>query len=302
VSGVDEHTEEIDGLPVFWRSAACAGAPTLYLHGVPGSSDDWVAPREHQARRPWVRRWWRRRRPSDSWIEPRAYETGFLERSGGLAVDLPGFGRSGKPGYLRYTIGEYAAFIEGFLEHLQIERVKLVMHDWGSVGLAFAQARPQRVERMVIVDAVPLLSGFQWHRLARVWRTPGLGELAMGASTRLTLRRAMRTGNVPGGPPEALVDSILEHFDEGTRRAILRLYRSSPPAVLEQAGRDLERLRMPALVLWGERDPYIPASFGERYAHALDAELVSLPRAGHWCWLDEPSVIDRVVAFLAEDG
>lgn len=301
MSEVHEHTEEIDGLPIFWRSAPWEGIPTLYLHGVPTSSDDWVAPRQHQGSRPWFRRWWRRRRPSDRWIEPRAYETGFLERSGGLAVDLPGFGRSAKPGYLRYTIGEYAAFIEGFLDHLQIERVKLVMHDWGAVGLAFAQARPQRVERIVIIDAVPLLGGYAWHRLARVWRTPVLGELAVGATTRLTLRRALRAGNVSGPPPEAFVDSILEHFDEGTCRAILRLYRSSPPGVLEQAGRDLERLEVPTLVLWGERDPYIPASFGERYARALDAELVSLAHAGHWCWLDQPSVIERVVAFLAED-
>jgi pimeloyl-ACP methyl ester carboxylesterase len=302
VSRVSEHTEEIDGLPVFWRSAPCTGTPTLYLHGVPSSSDDWVALREHRGSRPWSRRWWRRKRPSDRWIEPRPYETGFLERSGGLAVDLPGFGRSGKPGYLRYTIGEYAAFIESFLDHLQIERVKLVMHDWGSVGLAFAQARPQRVERLVIIDAVPLLHGYEWHRLARVWCTPVLGELAMGATSRLTLRRAMRTGNASGPPPEAFIDSILEHFDEGTRRAVLRLYRSSPPAVLEGAGLDLAGLEIPALVIWGEQDPYIPSSFGAQYAHTLpDAEFVSLPRAGHWCWFDEPQIIDRVVRFLAED-
>lgn len=302
MSRVSEHTEVIDGLPIFWRSSPWSGTPTLYLHGVPSSSDDWVAPREHRARRPWLRRWWRRKRPSDVWIQPRPYETGFLERSGGLAVDLPGFGRSGKPGYRRYTIGEYAAFIEGFLDHLQIERVKLVMHDWGGVGLAFAQARPQRVERLVLINAVPLLGGYQWHRLARVWRTPLLGELAMGATTRLTLRRAMSTENVSGPPPEAFIDSILEHFDEGTRRAVLRLYRSSPSTVLEEAGLHLADLNVPALVIWGEQDPYIPPSFGARYAQTLpDAEFISLPRAGHWCWFDEPQVIERVDAFLAEN-
>ena len=55
---------------------------------------------------------------------------------------------------------------------------------------------------------------------------------------------------------------MLAHFDQGTQRAILRLYRSSPPERLAAAGAQLGELRMPALVLWGTRDPYIPARFG----------------------------------------
>jgi pimeloyl-ACP methyl ester carboxylesterase len=303
VSTVTEHTEEIDGLPVFWRSAAWEGTPALYLHGVPGSSDDWVAPGVHHGSRPWWRRWWRAERSEDHWVQPPSYETGFLERSGGLALDLPGFGRSGKPAYLRYTIDEYAGFIERFLDRVQAERVNLVMHDWGVVGLAFAQAHPDRVERLVLINTVPLLGGYEWHRIAKVWRTPLLGELAMGASTRATLRRATRDANASEGPlPDAFLDSILSHFDEGTRRAILRLYRACPPAVLERAGAELSRLEMPALILWGERDPYIPASFGERYASALaGAELIGLPDAGHWCWLDRPDIIDRVIRFIAAE-
>ena len=53
---------------------------------------------------------------SDDWLA-------FLQRSGGLAPDLPGFGRSGKPGYLDYTIDEYDRFIERFLELVGVERV-----------------------------------------------------------------------------------------------------------------------------------------------------------------------------------
>ena len=81
--------------------------------------------------------------------------------------------------------------------------------------------------------------------------------------------------------PEAWLDSVLDHFDQGTQRAILRLYRSSPPSVLAAAGARLATLTMPALVVWGERDPYIPARFGARVrAGARDAELVSSPTPG----------------------
>ncbi|HLM84899.1 MAG TPA: alpha/beta hydrolase [Solirubrobacteraceae bacterium] len=259
------------GQPVFWRSApapdgAAEEAVTLYLHGVPGNCDEWSP---------------------------------FLERGGGLAVDLPGFGRSGKPAFLRYTIDEYDSFIERFLDAIEVRRVKLVVHDWGAVGLAFAQRLPERVERLTIVNAVPLLPGYRWHRTARIWRTPGLGELAMGTTNDFTLRVLTRESNVTPGPmPEAWRASVLEHFDQGTQRAILRLYRSSPPEVLAAAGERLGRLDVPALVVWGMRDPYIPARFGREYAHALaHAELVELPDAGHWPWLDRPELIQRIVDF-----
>jgi pimeloyl-ACP methyl ester carboxylesterase len=276
VPDVSDHTDEIDGLPVFWRSAPVSGgvgtgageaSVPLYLHGVPNNSDDWLS---------------------------------FLARSGGLAPDLPGFGRSGKPGYLSYTIEEYERFIERFLEEQGVERVSLVVHDWGAVGLSFAQRHPERVERLVIINAVPFLPGYRWHRTARIWRTPLLGELAMGATIRSTLRFSSKEANVTPGPmPEEWQNSVIEHFDQGTQRAILRLYRSASPDVLEAAGADLGRLAMPALVVWGSQDPYIPARFAAAYAAALgQAELLELEDAGHWPWLDRPDVIDRVVEFL----
>jgi pimeloyl-ACP methyl ester carboxylesterase len=273
VPELSEHTAELEGLPIFWRGGGAVvgsggAAVPLYLHGVPSNSDEWVP---------------------------------FLKRSGGLAPDLPGFGRSGKPGSLSYTIDEYDRFIERFLDFVGVERVRLVVHDWGAVGLAFAQRRPERIERLVVINAVPLLPGYRWHRTARIWRTPVLGELAMGTTNRRVLQFLSRESNATAGPmPEEWLDSVLGHFDQGTQRAILRLYRSSPPAVLEAAGAQLRALRMPALVVWGMRDPYIPERFGRAYASALGgAEVIELPDAGHWPWLDRPDVIDRVVDFLA---
>jgi pimeloyl-ACP methyl ester carboxylesterase len=304
VPAVSDHEGLLDGLPIFWRSAPVADGevPTLYLHGVPSNSDDWIAPPEHRSVKPRWRRWWRPKRPQDEVLEQPAYETGFLERTGGLAPDLPGFGRSGKPGSLSYTIEEYDGFIERFLDQREVERVNLVVHDWGAVGLAFAQRLPERVARLVIINAVPLLPGYSWHRTARIWRTNGLGELMMGTTNRFTLGVFSTESNVTPGPmPGAWVESVMDHFDQGTQRAILRLYRSSPSEELERAGEHLADLRMPALVAWGTRDPYIPARFGKDYAAILpDAELVEYPDAGHWAWLDRPDLIDRVAAFLSE--
>ena len=271
---VIEHIGEIDGLPVFWRSAEPPqerppAATPVYLHGVPTSSDDWVP---------------------------------FLELSGGLAPDLPGFGRTGKSGALAYTIDEYDRWLERFLQERELERISLVVHDWGAVGLALAQRRPELIERLVIINAVPLLPGYRWHRTARIWRTPLLGELAMGSTNRFTSRILTRESNTTPGPlPDDWIDSMLEHFDQGTQRAILRLYRSSPPAVLAAAGSRLGEIDAPTLVAWGMDDPYIPARFARAYADALpDAQVLELAGAGHWPWLDRPELIGHVVDFLSE--
>jgi pimeloyl-ACP methyl ester carboxylesterase len=269
VPTVSDHAGDLDGLPIFWRSAPSpnGAVPPLYLHGVPTNSDDWLP---------------------------------FLERTGGLAPDLPGFGRSGKPGSLRYTIDEYGDFLERYLDLLEVERVSLVVHDWGVVGLAFAQRHPERIERLVVINAITFMPGYRWHRTARLWRTPVLGELVMGSTNRRLLRFTSKESNATPGPmPDAWLDTVLDHFDQGTQRAILRLYRSSPPEVLAAAGSHLARLEMPALVVWGTRDPYIPARFGRAYAEALpNAELLELADAGHWPWLDRPDAIDRVADFL----
>ena len=115
------------------------------------------------------------------------------------------------------------------------------------------------------------------------------------------MRLLTRESNAAPGPlPEEWIDSTLATFDGGTQRAILRLYRSSPPARLAAAGARLGDVTSPALVLWGTRDPYIPARFAAEYARVLPgAELQEYPDAGHWAWLDRPELIDRVAGFLS---
>jgi len=267
---IEERTAEIAGTQVFLREAARqTAAPVLYLHGVPTSGADWIP---------------------------------FLERTGGIAPDLPGFGRSAKSGGFDYSIPGYAEFLAALVEDLGLERLSMVVHDWGGVGLALAQERPALVDRLVVIDCVPLLPGYRWHRTARIWRTPIAGELLMGSTTRFTARRAMR---MSGALPENVVDdwvdkAWLAHFDHGTQRAILRLYRSAPPPVLERAGERLGELRGPALVVWGDRDPLLPTKFAHAYGEALGgaARVEIVESAGHWPWLNRPELVDEIAAFL----
>jgi len=245
----------VAGVAARWLAAG--GAPILYLHGVPTASFDWLPP---------------------------------LERTGGLAPDLPGFGHSAKPADFDYSIAGYDRWLEAFVAQARLDRFSLVVHDWGGVGLALAQRFPERIDRLVAFSTVPLMPGYRWHRTARAWRTPLAGELLMGFTTRRAFRRAL---------PAAVADRAYDCFDHGTQRAILKLYRASPPEALARAGARLSELRCPALVLWPTRDPYFGEEFGRRYADALGGEVrLEMVDAGHWSWHERPELIERVATFL----
>ena len=87
------------------------------------------------------------------------------------------------------------------------------MHDWGGVGLALAQRAPERIERLVAIATVPFLPGYRWHPIARVWRTPLLGEAAMGMAIKPLARRLLPAGRA---------EPVMAAFDPGTQRAILQ--------------------------------------------------------------------------------
>jgi pimeloyl-ACP methyl ester carboxylesterase len=265
---VDEHTIGLAGAPAYYRSAPASGVPVIYLHGVPTSSDDWIP---------------------------------FLERTGGIAPDLPGFGRSVKAGYLDYSLAGLADFVARLLAELEVHRVRIVGHDWGAAaGLVLAQRHPETIEQLVLCNPLPLLDGFRWPRLARIWRLPVVGELVMGATTRSLLERTLRAGCVrPDAWTASRIDAVWAQFDQGTQRAILRLHRSLDERRLAAAGNALPGLAAPALVVWGERDPWYPSEFAAAYGARLPhATLEQVADAGHWPWLDRPDLIDRIVSFL----
>jgi pimeloyl-ACP methyl ester carboxylesterase len=257
VAEVTEHTGVVGESEILWREAA--GLPVLYLHGVPTDGDDWLP---------------------------------FLEQTGGFAPDLPGFGRSGKRGDLDYTMDGLGRFVEAFADARGLDRMQMVVHDWGAVGLLFAMRAPERIERLVIINAVPFLPGYRWHRVARIWRRRGAGELFMGSTTAASIGLL-----VPDLKPRANV--VAQRFDQGTQRAVLRLYRSAPEDKLARAGQDLGRITCPALVLWGERDPYIDPSFAHAYADALpNATARVIEGAGHWPWLQDAELVRILSSFL----
>ena len=149
------------------------------------------------------------------------------------------------------------------------------------------------------------LPGYRWHALARVWRARGLGEAFNATTTRAGFRMLMRRGQRTP-LPAAFVDRMYDDFDRGTRRAVLELYRSV--ADVAESGRQLSALLAPldrpALVLWGDGDPYIGVEHAERQRLAFPrADVRILEGAGHWPFVDRPAeVAAALLAHLDRGG
>jgi pimeloyl-ACP methyl ester carboxylesterase len=265
----------VDGVNSPVLTAGPPGAPeaVVFVHGNPGSGRDW---------------------------ESLMAAVGSFARC--LAPDMPGYGNADKPNDFDYTTDGYARHLGGVLTELAVRRAHLVLYDLGGAwGLAWAAKHPASLASLSLIN-IGSLPGYRWHRFARLYRRPILGEIMLTTITRPGLALLLRHGN-PRGLPGAFIDGVVRQYrDAGTRRAVLRFYRATPDlgAVTERAALALRDANPPTLVIWGAQDPYVPVRYAEIQREFFErAEIVTLPRSGHWPFVDDPEgVAEALVPFL----
>lgn len=240
------------------------GVPTLLLHGNPDSSDIWCD-----------------------------IMNGLSPLMRTLAPDLPGFGASTVVADFDFSLEGLAGFVDDLVNALGITQpLNLVVHDMGGpYGLAWAVENPHKLRSLVIMNTV-FSPDYRWHSMARVWRTPVLGELLQLLTNRWSFARELRHGS--RALTEAQIQQCYDRITPAMKQMVLRLYRAMDPK--DFAGWD-DRLRaiaaaLPSLVLWGDHDPYVDKSFAERFG-AQHVEHFS--DCGHWV---PAEASQRVVAQL----
>jgi pimeloyl-ACP methyl ester carboxylesterase len=244
----------------------------VLVHGNPGSSQDWAP--LMQALAPFARV---------------------------IAPDMPGFGHADKPADFPYSVEAGAAFLGELLQQMNVARAHLVLHDFGGPwGLQWAIDHPEAFASVTLINT-GLLKNYRWHLMARIWRTPILGELAQWSLTRSGFRLALSVG-CPQGLPLDFVNRMYDDLDRGTRRAILKLYRATDDlsARSESGSASLRAMPRPALVIWGTADPYLPQHHALQQRDTFpDAEVLLLPRSGHFPFADDPEAVEAAaVPFL----
>ncbi|MGN6254396.1 MAG: alpha/beta fold hydrolase [Solirubrobacterales bacterium] len=276
-AAVERSRLEVGGTRTRLVQAGPAGASeaVVFLHGNPGSADDWER------------------------LAGGAGGAGLRA----VAFDLPDFGEAAAPPGFQHDVPGYAGFVAEALERLGIERAHLVLHDFGGpIGLVWAMTHPDAVASMTLIDT-GILPGYRWHRLARIWRTPVVGELFQATATRRAFR-ALLGRNEPRGLPRGFVEKMYDHYDKPTRRAVLKLYRATddPGGMSGQLVGLFRDREIPALVIWGEHDAYLPSSYAQRQRQAFPAaDIHVLPASGHWPFADAPETVERIfVEFLTK--
>ncbi|MDB4987452.1 MAG: alpha/beta hydrolase [Myxococcaceae bacterium] len=200
-----------------------------------------------------------------------------------IRLDLPGFGLTGPFPEDDYTLDHYVRFMTHFVDALGLSEFVLVGNSFGgNVAWHVAAALPQRVQRLILVDAggyaykpksVPI--GF---RLAQI---PGVRSIASRVLPRSLIESSVR--NVYGDPSKVTPGLIDRYFEltlrEGNRRALGKRFQQAVPG---DDVRLVTGLELPTLILWGAKDQLIPRENGQRFRREIrGSQLVVLEGLGH---------------------
>ncbi len=264
----------VDGIstPVMEAGPPDATEAVVFIHGNPGSSRD---------------------------FDQLVSATGQFARA--AAFDMPGFGHADDPTGGPYTTDGAAHFIDGMLAQLGIQQADMVLHDFGGPwGLQWASEHPDRLKSVVLIDTGVLLD-YAGHPSALEWHTPIVGELSMATTTRENFDASLEAQN-PKPLPWDFINRMYDDFDRSTRCAALHYYRdiSSPDSLGRAQAAVLSQRPRPALVVWGQEDPYVPFYIADEQKQAFpDAQVNVIPWAGHWPFVDYPDKVrDLVIPFL----
>jgi haloalkane dehalogenase len=210
-----------------------------------------------------------------------------------IAVDYPGFGLSAAaPGY-RYLPAEHAEVIGGFVDALDLRGVTLVAHDWGGpIGLAVAQRRPERFDRLVLTNtwAWPVES-LLVQTMSHVMGSP-IGRLLI-RQLNLFVNAMIPIGHRLTKPTDDEMNHYRNALGNPARReasAVFPREITASRAFLAGVEAGLPGIAgLPALIVWGDAD----FAFGDdelrRWQQILtDHRTVIVDGAGHFVPTDAP--------------
>jgi pimeloyl-ACP methyl ester carboxylesterase len=243
-----------DGLPLRGVYPAAyldqgAGVPLVLLHGFLGSSSCWL--------------------PLIQELSPHCYCVG---------LDLMGFGDSAKP-RIRYDVAKEVAFLRQFLVSLNLDSCCILGHSFGGwVAAAYALAYPDAVQGLILAAPAGIrddsFCGRYDHLRPLLWETP-LVDWCLQLVTPVS-RWIGQAATV-----ERIAWFRRELMAEPAARSFL-VDRLRPEDAIDTVEKDIHRLRVPTLVITGDRDETIPLWHSQTYAREIpSAQLAVLAGADH---------------------
>jgi pimeloyl-ACP methyl ester carboxylesterase len=276
-------TVKVDGLSIFYREGGPKDAPTLLLlHGLPSSS--------------------------------RMFEPLFnrlADKFHLIAPDYPGFGHSDAPSPkdFSYTFDNIAKVMTHFTEALSLPRYTLYMQDHGGpVGFRMALAHPDRIDSLIVQDAVAHNEGLSanWKTRRAFWADRPSYEAAL--RTNLLSLETTRTRHVGSDPnpekydPDLWTDEYAFLNQPGQadiQSDLFYDYRTNVESY-PRWQTWMQKTQPRLLVLWGKYDLSFDLSEPESYRRDVPKAEVHILNAGHFA-LDTAAdeIADLVRAFMS---
>ncbi|MFZ6656332.1 alpha/beta fold hydrolase [Undibacterium sp. TJN19] len=218
-----------------------------------------------------------------------------------ITMDIPAFGLTGPNFEADYHSPTYAKFILDLLDRMQVQHFIIGGNSLGGeIAWQVAVAAPQRVERLILVDAggyaftpasIPL--GF---RIARMSQTEWVMEH--------TLPRHMMVASVKNvyGDPDKVTDALVDRYQAMTLRAGNRHALRQRFAQLDSGAQaqSIKSIRIPTLIIWGGKDRLIPPENAQKFHKDIPgSKLVMFDQLGHVPHEEDPvATVAAVKEFL----
>ena len=229
-----------------------------------------------------------------------------------VVPDLIGHGLSDKPSRRQYgyRLADRIGDIRRLIEHLDLDRITLIAHDWGGpIGLGAAIEMPERFAGLVLMNTAAFRATRVPFRI-RLARVPGLSRLAIQGLNLFTRAAIRMASNKPERMTPAVRAGYLFPYDSWVHRESVYQFpqdlplRPSHPSyeTLLRIETGLAQFRdRPVCLVWGMQDWCFPPQFLERFKEIFpQAEAHPLADAGHYLLEDEPEqVVSIVERFLA---
>ena len=217
-----------------------------------------------------------------------------------IRIDLPGAGLTGADPSGDYTDERGIALLTALLDQRGVARATLVGHSMGGrLAWRYAAARPQRVDRLVLVAPDGFASpGFEYGKAPEVGAAVKLMQFALP-------KAVLRWSLAPAyADPAVATDALVTRYHDMMLAPQVRsaLIARMQQLVLQDPVPLLRQITASTLLLWGEQDKMIPVANAQDYLRALTrARLVVLPTVGHVPHEEAVAPgLAAVQAFLAE--
>jgi pimeloyl-ACP methyl ester carboxylesterase len=220
-----------------------------------------------------------------------------------FAVDLFGYGESDRPFDADYGIAAQAEYLDRALTALRLARATVVGVDLGAaIALRLAATRPERVERMVLINPIALddVPADDIKALNRNTARFAL-RISRGMLGAAPLLTELLTKSVadPAHMPDKLVARYLAPFvgREGVEH-LLNLARAVDEEDMQEI--ELELIDSPTLIVWGDQDPFVKSSLPDGLAARIPgSRLVRLPGTGRLVPEEAPDTVANLVLEFA---